>query len=159
MAWEITRFQCIKWGCLKLPCVPSVQTSLVQRAFPDGFPCILKIDEMTLYVLENFEWHPREVAFSPLPLPSDYEDLCPNFDLATAEEATRDFSLPDIPQVVFLAMLLNDAMKLGVLRGWIIGIIELALKELQWSTFQAWVGCNKSNILRACRLEADSDQE
>ena len=69
------------------------------------------MDEMTLYVLGNFEWYCREVAFPPLPLPSDYEDLCPGFDLAMAEEYARDYNLPEMPQVVFLAMLLNDAVK------------------------------------------------
>ncbi|KAJ8433689.1 hypothetical protein Cgig2_030076 [Carnegiea gigantea] len=43
-----------------------------------------------------------------------------------------------MPQAVFLAMLLNDIVKLGFLRGWMIGIMELALKELRWSTFKAW---------------------
>lgn len=42
---------------------------------------------MALYVLENFEWYWREVAFPPLPLPTDYQDLCPDFDLAKVEEA------------------------------------------------------------------------
>jgi len=56
-------------------------------------------------------------------------------------------------------MLLNDAGKLGVLRGWIIGIMESPRKELQWSTFQVWVGQNRSNILRARCQEAESSQE
>ncbi|KAJ8434358.1 hypothetical protein Cgig2_031604 [Carnegiea gigantea] len=84
-----------------------------------GFPCLLETDEIALYVLENFEWYRRKVAFHPLPLPSDYGDLCSNFDLAVAEEAARDFDLSVILQV----------------------------------------GHNRSNILRACRLEAGSDQE
>jgi len=64
-----------------------------------------------------------------------------------------------MPQVVFLAMLLNDAVRLGVLRGWMIGIMESTLKELLWSTFRAWVGHNGSNILRARCPKADNDQE
>ena len=51
-----------------------------------GLPHWLMTDEMALYVLGNFEWHRREVEFPPLPLLSDYEDLCPSFDLAVAEE-------------------------------------------------------------------------
>jgi len=100
-----------------------------------GFPHSLKTDKIALYPLENFEWYRREVIFPPLILPSDHEDLCSEFDLATAEEAARDFGLLEMPQVVFLAILLNDAVKLGVLCGWMIGIMELALKELRWSTF------------------------
>ncbi|KAJ8444055.1 hypothetical protein Cgig2_030912 [Carnegiea gigantea] len=49
--------------------------------------------------------------------------------------------------------------KLGILRGWMISIMESALKELRWSTFQTWVGHNKSNILRAHHPETDIDQE
>ncbi|KAJ8422533.1 hypothetical protein Cgig2_028313 [Carnegiea gigantea] len=52
-----------------------------------------------------------------------------------------------MPQVVFLVMLLNDDVKLGVLHGWLIDMIELALKEL------------RSRILQAHRLEIDNDQE
>ncbi|KAJ8435863.1 hypothetical protein Cgig2_028571 [Carnegiea gigantea] len=58
-----------------------------------GLPCSLTMDEMTLYIIGNFEWYRMEV--------------------------------------VFLAMLPNDAVKLGVLRKWIIGIMESALKQLR----------------------------
>ncbi|KAJ8433501.1 LOW QUALITY PROTEIN: hypothetical protein Cgig2_018035 [Carnegiea gigantea] len=37
----------------------------------------LTTDEMALYVMDNFEWYRREVAFPPLHLLFDYEDLCP----------------------------------------------------------------------------------
>ena len=56
-------------------------------------------------------------------------------------------------------MLLNDAMKLGILHGWMIGVMESAFKELRWSTFQAWVGHNRGRILEARRQEALSDLE
>jgi len=97
----------------------------------------LTTDELTLYVPGNFEWCRKEVAFPPLPLPSDYKDLCTGFDLAMAKQYAQDYDLDETSQVVFLAMLLNDAVKLGVLYGWLIGIMESALKELRWSIFQA----------------------
>ncbi|KAJ8427202.1 LOW QUALITY PROTEIN: hypothetical protein Cgig2_011778 [Carnegiea gigantea] len=109
------------------------------------FPRSLKTDEMTLYVLENFEWDQREVAFPHLPLLYDYKDLCPEFDLTTAEGVARDFLLPERPQVVFWAMLLNDAVKLGVLRRGMVEIMESTFVEL-WG-----------NILRARCLVTDSD--
>ncbi|KAJ8422193.1 hypothetical protein Cgig2_011945 [Carnegiea gigantea] len=123
------------------------------------FPHSLKTNAISLYILEKFEWYRRGVAFPPLPLPSDYEDLCSDFNLAATEEAARDFELPEIPQVVFLAMLLNDAVTLGILCGWMIDIMESTLKELWRRTFQVWVGRNRSNILRACYPKADSNQE
>ncbi|KAJ8425510.1 hypothetical protein Cgig2_024221 [Carnegiea gigantea] len=76
-----------------------------------------------------------------------------------AKEYAQDYNLLEIPQMMFLVMLLNDAVKLGVLRGWMIVIMESALKELWWGTFQAWVDCNRSNILQAHCPGIDSDQE
>ncbi|KAJ8423521.1 hypothetical protein Cgig2_011982 [Carnegiea gigantea] len=109
-----------------------------------GFPRSLATDEMALYALGNFEWYRREVVFPPRPLPCDYEELCSDFALAMVEEYARDYDVPELPQV-FLAMLLNDAMKLSVLRGWMIGVMELALKELRCSVFQAWVAHNRAS--------------
>ncbi|KAJ8431098.1 hypothetical protein Cgig2_007514 [Carnegiea gigantea] len=101
-----------------------------------GFPRSLKTDEMALYALENFEGYRREVAFPPPPLPFDYEDMCLDFDVVVAEEAARNFRLPEMSQVVFLVMLLNNAVKLGILCGWLIDAMESALKEMRWSVFQ-----------------------
>ena len=90
---------------------------------------------MALYVLGNFEWYRREVVCPPRPLPYDYEELCPGFVLAATEEYARDYDAPELPYVVFLATFLNNSVKLGVLRGWMIGAMESTLKELRWSTF------------------------
>ena len=56
-------------------------------------------------------------------------------------------------------MLLNNVVKLGVLHKWMIDIMESALKELRWSTFEEWGRHNKDNILRAHHSEANNDQE
>ncbi|KAJ8433817.1 hypothetical protein Cgig2_017887 [Carnegiea gigantea] len=113
------------------------------------FPRSLTTDEIALYVLGNFEWYRRKVAFAPRLLPTNYEELCPGFVLAEALKHARDDEVPELPQVVFLAILLNTTVKLGVLRGWMIMVMESAHKELQWRTFQAWVGCNRGRILEA----------
>ncbi|KAJ8446021.1 LOW QUALITY PROTEIN: hypothetical protein Cgig2_012365 [Carnegiea gigantea] len=76
-------------------------------------------------------------------------DLCPDFDLAKAELATREFFLPEIPQAVFCAMLLNDAVRQWVLSGGLIEILESALVELRWSTIEEWVSRNRGSILQA----------
>jgi len=117
------------------------------------------MDEMALYVLENFDWYRRETTFSPLPLLYDYKDLCLDFDLATTEETIWDFYLPEIPQVVFFAMVLNDAVKIGVLHRWMITIIESALKELRWSIFEECLQCKSDDILEAHHSETDNNQE
>ena len=62
--------------------------------------------------------------------------ICSDFDLAVAEEAARDFFLFETPQVMFCAMLLNDVVKLGMLRDLMIDIMESVLKGLWWSTFE-----------------------
>ncbi|KAJ8441393.1 hypothetical protein Cgig2_009101 [Carnegiea gigantea] len=59
-----------------------------------GCPRSLTTDEMTLYVVGNFEWYRREVAFPPRPLPSNYEELCPGFALAKAEEYAWYYEVP-----------------------------------------------------------------
>ncbi|KAJ8431642.1 hypothetical protein Cgig2_001965 [Carnegiea gigantea] len=100
------------------------------------FPRSLTTDEIALYVFKNFGWYRREVVFPSLPLPYDYKDLYLDFDLIATKEAVWDFHLLEIPQVVFFVMLLNDAVKMGVLRRWMITIMESTLKELRWSTFE-----------------------
>ncbi|KAJ8421918.1 hypothetical protein Cgig2_021607 [Carnegiea gigantea] len=144
---------------IKPPFMLVVQTSLSKRHSKMGFPRLLKTDEMALYALENFEWYYRKVAFPPLPLPSNYEGLCLDFDLATIKEATRNFWLLEISQVIFLVMLLNDAVMVGILRGWLIDIMESIFKELRWSIFQVWVGRNRNHILQARHPATDSNQE
>lgn len=49
------------------------------------FPLFLRIEEMALYVLENFKRYQIEVAFPPLLLSYDYQELCLEFDLVEAE--------------------------------------------------------------------------
>ncbi|KAJ8439000.1 hypothetical protein Cgig2_012996 [Carnegiea gigantea] len=101
-----------------------------------GSPCLLMTDEMALYVLGNFEWYRREVVLPPCLLPSNYEELYSDFVLAEAKEYAQDYEVPELPQVVFLAMLLNNVVKLDVPRRRMIEVMESALKELRWSTFQ-----------------------
>ncbi|KAJ8419925.1 hypothetical protein Cgig2_014325 [Carnegiea gigantea] len=71
-----------------------------------------------------------EMAFPPSLLPSNYEELCPDFVLAETKEYARDYKVPKLSQVIFLAMLLSNVVKLGVPHGWMIGVMESALKEL-----------------------------
>ncbi|KAJ8437497.1 hypothetical protein Cgig2_007474 [Carnegiea gigantea] len=121
-----------------------------------GFPRSLTTGEMTLYVMDNFKWYCREVVFSPKPLSYDYEELCLNFDFVVAEEHAQIYELPILPQVVFLAMLLNDAVNLGVLSGRMIAVMESVLTELQWNGFQPWTGRNSGRIMEGRRQQETS---
>ena len=76
-------------------------------------------------------------------------------------EYAHDYEVPELPQVVFMEMLLNDAITLGVLSGWMILMIESAVKELRWNAFQVWPGCNRGKIMEGRRQEEynASDEE
>ncbi|KAJ8451470.1 LOW QUALITY PROTEIN: hypothetical protein Cgig2_017861 [Carnegiea gigantea] len=112
---------------------------------------------MALYVLENFKWYYKEVVFPPRPLPCDCEELCPDFNLAVTKEYAQIYELPELPQVVFRAILLNDAIKLC----WTDDVVmESVLMELQWNAFQVWTGRNRGRTMEACRQqETSSDSE
>ncbi|KAJ8427687.1 hypothetical protein Cgig2_000408 [Carnegiea gigantea] len=97
-------------------------------------PRSLTMDEMALYVLGNFEWY-------------------------LAKEYAREYDLFETPQVVFLAMLLNDAVKLGVLHGCMIDVIESTLTELGVEHLLSMGKHNRDRILEAHCEEADSDQD
>ncbi|KAJ8426990.1 hypothetical protein Cgig2_033848 [Carnegiea gigantea] len=87
----------------------------IDKAFSKmGFPCLLTTGKMALYIVENFDWYRRKAAFPPLPLLSDYKDLCPYFNLTVAEEAAQDFDLLEMTQAIFYAMVVNEALELGV---------------------------------------------
>ncbi|KAJ8429329.1 hypothetical protein Cgig2_026559 [Carnegiea gigantea] len=81
----------------------------------------------------HFSWNRHGIAFLPSLLPEDFQILCPSFELAMAEQATEYYELSELPQVVFYAMLLNEAERLGVLQGQALQSLELALTELHWS--------------------------
>ncbi|KAJ8435910.1 LOW QUALITY PROTEIN: hypothetical protein Cgig2_010029 [Carnegiea gigantea] len=79
----------------------------------------------------------------------DFQALCPSYKLAVAEEAAWCFELPELPQAIFYAMLLNEAGRLGVLYGQMLHVIELTLTKLRWSTFESWVWLNGDRIFEA----------
>ncbi|KAJ8443504.1 hypothetical protein Cgig2_016987 [Carnegiea gigantea] len=72
---------------------------------------------MIEFVVRRFQWDWQGKAFLPSPFPKDFRSLCLDSDLATAEQAAAQFELPKLPQVIFYAMLLNVAKRLGVLHG------------------------------------------
>ena len=114
-----------------------------------AFPRFLSTREMAECVVHHFEWDRRGVAVPPSPLPKDFQALCPSYELAVGKEAAGCFELPELPQVIFYAMLLNEAERLGVLHGQMLRIIELTLTELHWSTFESWVWLYGDRIFEA----------
>ncbi|KAJ8450717.1 LOW QUALITY PROTEIN: hypothetical protein Cgig2_021189 [Carnegiea gigantea] len=90
----------------------------------------------------NYKAHqlgPRGVAFPPSPLPKDFQSLCPDFDLATAEQAAAYYELRELSEAIFYVILPNEAKKLGVLHGPRLRSLEVALTELRWGAFESWI--------------------
>ncbi|KAJ8449202.1 hypothetical protein Cgig2_027204 [Carnegiea gigantea] len=114
-----------------------------------AFSCFLGTKAIGEYVTRHFAWDRRGVAFPPLPLLKDFQALCPSFELAVAEEAAEYYELPELPQVIFYAMLLNEAERLGVLQGRALRSLESARIELRWSTFESWVWLYGDRIFEA----------
>ncbi|KAJ8431710.1 hypothetical protein Cgig2_005217 [Carnegiea gigantea] len=71
-----------------------------------------------------------ELPICPRPLPEDYYVLCPRFLLPQAEGIAADFELPEMVQATFYVMLLNEAVELGVVRGFVAEGLKSALVAL-----------------------------
>ncbi|KAJ8433390.1 hypothetical protein Cgig2_019180 [Carnegiea gigantea] len=94
-----------------------------------AFPCSLSTKEMAEYIVRHFKWDQRGVAFPPSTPLKDFQALCPSYELTMAEEAAEHFELPKLPQVIFYAMLLNEAKGLGVLHG---GMADYVRESFIW---------------------------
>ncbi|KAJ8432114.1 LOW QUALITY PROTEIN: hypothetical protein Cgig2_027302 [Carnegiea gigantea] len=105
-------------------------------------------EEMADCVRENLQWHWRSASRPPCPLPEDYRELCPHFALSKAEEAARDFELPEIVQATFYAMLLNDAIELGIVNGFIAADLKAFLEGLRWTSFESWMNLFRGTASR-----------
>ncbi|KAJ8423646.1 hypothetical protein Cgig2_006677 [Carnegiea gigantea] len=112
---------------------------------------------MANYVRESFIWRWRSASCPPRPLPEDFHALCLRFSLSKAEGTTADFELPEIVQVTFYAMLLNEAVELGVTHDFTVESMKSSLVGLRWSTFDVWMGC-VNHVLRAARLQRPADE-
>jgi len=115
------------------------------------FPYYLNTEEMALYVWETFNWHLRSAARPAQPPPEDHYDLCADFILANAQEATWDFCLPELVEATFYAVVVNDALELGMLSRGLAPIMKSVLTGLPWFIFEGWLQQNRDSILRACQ--------
>ncbi|KAJ8445655.1 hypothetical protein Cgig2_009056 [Carnegiea gigantea] len=104
-----------------------------------AFPRSLDTKAMSEFVIRCFLWERRGKALPLSPLPKDFRSICSDFDLTTAEQAAAHYELPELPQAIFYAMLLNEAGKLGVLHGPRLRSLEVALTELRWGASESWI--------------------
>ncbi|KAJ8447869.1 LOW QUALITY PROTEIN: hypothetical protein Cgig2_012004 [Carnegiea gigantea] len=67
------------------------------------------------YVRYNFRCALMEpLTPGPRPLPPDYRGLCPCFDLGVAMRYAQDSNIPEMVQIIFYAMVVDDAAELGL---------------------------------------------
>ncbi|KAJ8433870.1 LOW QUALITY PROTEIN: hypothetical protein Cgig2_021253 [Carnegiea gigantea] len=78
-----------------------------------AFPRSLSTKEMAEYVVRHFTWDWRGATFPLSPLPKDFQASCLSYELVVVE----DYELPELPQMIFYVMLLNEAERLGVMYG------------------------------------------
>ncbi|KAJ8427825.1 hypothetical protein Cgig2_001636 [Carnegiea gigantea] len=68
----------------------------------------------------------------PQLLPKDYRDQCPYFDHDVAKASARDCHIPELTQVVFYAMVLNNVVALGVSCMFVADTLRWVLECLNW---------------------------
>ncbi|KAJ8442958.1 hypothetical protein Cgig2_019531 [Carnegiea gigantea] len=100
-----------------------------------AFPHSLSTKEMAECVVHHFKW-------------DRHRALSPSYELAVVEEAAEYFELSELPEVIFYAMLLNEAKRLGVLHGQALRTLESAFTELHWRTFESWVWLYDDRIFK-----------
>ncbi|KAJ8429884.1 hypothetical protein Cgig2_014164 [Carnegiea gigantea] len=61
---------------------------------------------------------------SPVVSPKDFQALCLSCELAMAEEVAEAYELPELPQVIFYVILLNEAERLGILQGRVLRMLS-----------------------------------
>ncbi|KAJ8434807.1 hypothetical protein Cgig2_033529 [Carnegiea gigantea] len=122
-----------------------------------AFPPIYSTREMVNYVRESFVRRWRRAPRPPRSLPEDFHTLCPHFLLFEAEGAAVDFELPEMVKVTFYAMLLNEAVELGVVHGFIVEGLKSALVGLRWLSFKVWMSC-VDHVLREAQLQRPADE-
>ncbi|KAJ8437037.1 hypothetical protein Cgig2_025884 [Carnegiea gigantea] len=114
-----------------------------------AFPRSLDTKAMCEVTIRRFQWDRRGEVFPSSPFPKDFRSLCPDFDLATAEQAAAHYELPELPQAIFYAILLNEAEKLSILHGPRFQSLEVALTELRWGPFELWTWLFSDRVYEA----------
>jgi len=81
------------------------------------FPNFANTKQAAEYVRDHFRWFlkdPSDLGCRPLSL--DYHGLCLRFDLKVSKRYVHDSNLPEMVLVIFCAMVIDDAAKLGLSR-------------------------------------------
>jgi len=112
------------------------------------FPYFLNTKQVGDFVNATFMWCMRGYVYPPQLLPKDYCGLCPDFNLEVAETFTKDVHIPELAHATFYAMVLNDALVLGVECLYMTDVLILVLEWLNWGTFESWLESQREHLLR-----------
>jgi len=89
--------------------------------------------------LEAFHWGKLDKAIHPPPpqpsMPGVWL-LCPNFLKGDMEEAAYEFGIPELVQATFYDMTVSYTEELGEFLMVVGQVIEQALGDLQWFSFE-----------------------
>ncbi|KAJ8434070.1 hypothetical protein Cgig2_007585 [Carnegiea gigantea] len=133
------------------------ERSVLVRVVSMTFPPIHNTREMANYVRETFIWRWRSISRPPHLLPEDFHMLCPRFSLVEAKGAAAEFELPEIVQVTFYAILLNEAFELGVAHKYTAESMKSSMVGLRWSTFEVWLNY-MDEVIRGAQLYRPPDE-
>ncbi|KAJ8438699.1 hypothetical protein Cgig2_011882 [Carnegiea gigantea] len=122
--------------------------------YPTLEPCCQSLKKPFDGISHGTRWKGRarrkdRASLQNQPLPYNYRELCPDFDLAVAEEYAQDYEVPKLPQATFYVMLLNDVVRLGIVSGFIAGYWKASLEGLRWKSFESWMYINRRGLLEA----------
>ncbi|KAJ8431149.1 hypothetical protein Cgig2_026746 [Carnegiea gigantea] len=114
------------------------------------FPNFASTEQAIEYACDHFRWALRDpLAPGPRLLLSDYHGLCPRFDLGAAARYAHDSNTPEMVQIIFYAMVIDDAAKLGLSRRLTMDCVMWAMRTPDWGPVEAWLGGNGRRLRRA----------
>ena len=101
------------------------------------FPNYTNIEMAAEYVRDTFRWPLREALAQHLNLlPADYHGLCPGFDLDVATQYAQDSNIPEMMQVIFYAIVVNDIVELGVTCRLTANCMMWVIQQLNWAPIE-----------------------
>ena len=73
----------------------------------------------------------------------------PCFDLEVPRRYAHDSYIPEMVQIVFYTMVIDDAAKLGLLRRLTMDCVMWAMRKLDWGPVEAWLKDSDQRLIRA----------
>ncbi|KAJ8423581.1 LOW QUALITY PROTEIN: hypothetical protein Cgig2_002910 [Carnegiea gigantea] len=131
-------------GCLDTSERPRGELGLQQSS------TLLYTEQVAEYVRDNFRWSLREpLAPGPRLLHLDYHGLCPPFDFEAAMQNAHDSNISGMVQVIFYAMVIDDAAELGLSCRLTMDCVMWATQKVDWCLVEAWLRDINHRLWRA----------